>query len=29
MLRLTCLMLLAGASIAHAGEHYREVWAVG
>lgn len=26
MLRLTCLMLLAGASIAHAGEHYREVW---
>ena len=26
MLRLTCLMLLAGASVAHAGEHYREIW---
>ena len=26
MLRVLCLMLLAGASVAHAGEHYREVW---
>lgn len=26
MFRVLCLMLLAGASIAHAGEHYREVW---
>ena len=23
MLRVLCLMLLAGASVAHAGEHYR------
>ena len=26
MLRLTCLTLPAAASVAHAGEHYREVW---
>lgn len=26
MLRVLCLMLLAGASVAHAGEHYHEVW---
>lgn len=26
MLRVLCLTLLAAASVAHAGEHYREVW---
>ncbi|HEX7682412.1 MAG TPA: hypothetical protein VF446_02570 [Trinickia sp.] len=26
MLRVLCVMLLAGSSIAYAGEHYREVW---
>jgi hypothetical protein len=26
MLRVLIAMLLAGASVAHAGEHYREVW---
>lgn len=26
MLRVLFLMLLAGASVAHAGERYREVW---
>lgn len=26
MLRVMGTMLLAGASVAHAGEHYREVW---
>ncbi|MGN6316348.1 hypothetical protein [Trinickia sp.] len=26
MLRVLCVMLLAGACVAHAGERYREVW---
>jgi hypothetical protein len=26
MLRVLCLMLLAGVSVAHASEHYREQW---
>lgn len=26
MLRVLCVMLLAGASVAHAAERYREVW---
>lgn len=26
MLRVLCVILLAGSSVAYAGEHYREVW---